>query len=117
MPATSTSTETLTLVSGFSPEFSTIATNVGLAPLRTWLSVVAVERVLAPTLTPVRALPCVPGASAPFDEAGARPVRRVMRVAGVSQPTSDRKRVPAVVCPWTPFAAKVWWISGTTRCE
>ena len=70
LPATSTPTETLTLVSGLSPEFSTIATNVGLAPLLTWLSVGEVERVVDPTLTPVRALPWVPGASAPFDEAG-----------------------------------------------
>ncbi len=65
LPSVVTDTFTLTLVSGLDPEFSTIAVKVGLAPPLTWLMVGEGSSVLAPTLTPFSADPCVPGATAP----------------------------------------------------
>ena len=71
---------------------------------------------LVPTLTPLRADPCVPGATAP-ELLAACPVSFACTVDGVSQPRFGKKRLGVVACPLTPPEASVCCISGATRWE
>src|SRR5439155_975708 len=57
LPLAVTVTSALTFVSLNSPEFSTVAVNVGLPPPLTWLRVGSGSSLLVATLTPVSALP------------------------------------------------------------
>ena len=96
LPPAVTVTSTLTFVSGISPAFSTVTVNVGLPPPLMWFSVGSGSSVFVPTLTPISALPWVPGDDRPlWEELAAWPVRRASTVAGSSQPRFGRKRLGA----------------------
>ena len=72
---------------------------------------------LAPTLTPVSELPCVPEVVSLLCVAADFPVMRASTVVGSSQPMFGSEREGAVVRPLTPPLPSACWISGTTRWE